>query len=348
MSKLVHLDHLYADPNWTGPEIIYGNDLIKEATDTKEKYAVMTMEIPWNLVKDNVVKQPECVIYVPNTHLETFEKLEAQVPEDVEMVIGVGGGSSHDAAKFVAMKRQLRLLQFPTIFGGDSVVCSAVGLREERRVKYIGHTRAEKVYVDFNVIRKAPPRLVRYGASDILSSYTALKDWKYAAEKGKAVMNKEVYDYAKNVLLGRLIDNAGEIKNMTDTGIRTMVDLFLEYAKIANHINTDRAQEGSEHFVAYNAEYVTKRTFVHGSLLSMGIYIIGSYYYDCREEIDRLLNDMGQDHTLESFCLNEDETRRAMQTLTQFVHEGGYYHSIVHDVSLSDREIEAIIRDINK
>lgn len=346
--KLVHLDHIYADPNWTGPEIVYGKALIKEATNTTERYAVMTMEIPWNLVKDDVVKQPEAVLYVPDTHLATFEKLEQQVPAGVEMVIGIGGGSSHDAAKFVAMKRQLRLLQFPTIFGGDSVVCSAVGLRENRRVKYIGHTRAEKVFVDFDVIRKAPPRLVRYGASDIFSSYTALKDWKYAASRGKEIMNEEVYHYAENVLLKRLTDCADDIKNLTNTGIQTMVELFLEYAKIANRIKTDRAQEGSEHFVAYNAEYVARRTFVHGSLLSMGIYIIGGYFYDCREEVDTLLKAMGQDHTLESFCLSEDETGEALRTLRQFVTEGGYYHSIVHDVSLTDAEISAIIRDIKK
>ncbi len=348
MNKLVHLDHLYADPNWVGPEVIYGTNLIKTATDTKEKYAVMTMKIPWDLVKSDVTKQPECVIEVPNTHLETFEKLEKQIPEEVEMVIGVGGGSAHDAAKFVAMKRQIRLLQFPTIFGGDSVVCSAIGLREERRVKYIGHTRAEKVFVDFDVIRKAPPQLVRYGASDILSSYTALKDWEYASKCGKAIMNQRVYDYAKNVLLERLFENAGEIKNLTDKGIRTMVDLFLEYAKIANRIGIDRAQEGSEHFIAYNAEYVTRRTYVHGALLSMGIYIIGAYFYDCREEIDTLLNDMGQNHTLESFGLNEEETEITLKTLTDFVKKGGYYHSIVHDVSLDEKEIWAIIRDIRK
>ena len=75
---------------------------------------------------------------------------------------------------------------------------------------------------------------------------------------------------------------------------------FIEYAKIANTICTDRAQEGSEHFFAYNAEYCTNRPYVHGALLSMGIYVIGAYYYDCKGEIEPLLTSLGQDHTLES------------------------------------------------
>ena len=34
--KLIHLDHLYADPNWEGPEIIYGKNLIAEYEEDED------------------------------------------------------------------------------------------------------------------------------------------------------------------------------------------------------------------------------------------------------------------------------------------------------------------------
>jgi len=61
-----HLEELTYDKNWEPPEIIYGNNLIKEATKTDLNYLVITMDIPWNLVKNSITKTPAQIIYVKN------------------------------------------------------------------------------------------------------------------------------------------------------------------------------------------------------------------------------------------------------------------------------------------
>jgi len=61
--KVKHLENLFFDPNWKPPEVIYGNDLISEVTEIKEKDAVSTMEIPWQLVKDKISTPPEKVVF---------------------------------------------------------------------------------------------------------------------------------------------------------------------------------------------------------------------------------------------------------------------------------------------
>ena len=263
MERRLYSDDRYYDPNWQPPEIVYGDNLIARATDTEENYAVITMEIPWELVKDKVVKKPVQVLFVPNMHIETLQSIEQSISNDIQMVMGIGGGSSHDCAKYVALKKNIRLVQIPTMFGGDAVVCSAIGIRQDGLVKYIAHTSADKVYVDFSLIRNAPEKLVRYGAADILSSYTALLDWKLAAKRGKEKYNDEAAEYARNELLGKLQTKAYHIKKLTDEGIKTIVELFIGYARLGNRFGTDRVQEGSEHFFCYNAEYMTKgRTFM--------------------------------------------------------------------------------------
>ena len=49
----------------------------------------------------------------------------------------------------------------------------------------IGWAVPEAVYVDFDVIRSAPPLLNRSGACDVLCYHTAHFDWKLAHELGK-------------------------------------------------------------------------------------------------------------------------------------------------------------------
>jgi glycerol-1-phosphate dehydrogenase [NAD(P)+] len=347
-SRKLHSEKLYFDPEWKPPRTVYGSNLIGQATEKGGNYALVTMEIPYNLVRDSLKHKPAAVVYVPNMHLQTMVDIEKTVPDDIEMVIGLGGGSSHDCAKYIALKKNIRLVQFPTIFGGDAVVTTAVGIRDEGRVRYIGHVNTDTIYIDFDLLRKAPPVLVRYGAADILSSYTGLLDWKLASDRGKETYNREIAEYAQQELLARLYDNAGEIRDMSEQGIRTIVELYLEYHRISHLIATDRAQEGSEHFFAYNAEYVTKRTFVHGALLSLGIWISAGFFYERKDEIEEILGSLGLRHSLISAGISEGELVTVLKTLQDFVVSGGYYYSIVHEKGVDDAMVSDIVSAVKK
>ena len=120
--------------------------------------------------------------------------------------------------------------------------------------------------------------------------------------------------------------------------------MYVEYHKIANKIKTDRPQEGSEHFIAYNAEYITKRTFVHGSLLSLGIWVIAGFFYNKREEIEDFLNSLGLDYNLKSAGLNEYEFKSTLKTLNNFTIKGGYYYSIVNELEPTESLINDLIK----
>lgn len=340
-----HLEDFTYDPNWQSPEIIYGEDLIPKITQTSEKYAVATMEIPWNLVRDKLIKKPEKVVFVPNMHKETVEELEKSVP-GIDLVIGIGGGSSHDMAKYIALKKQSRLVQIPTIFSSDASVTNAIGIREKGRVKYIGHVFADQILIDFSLFKKAPKELIRLGAGDILSSHTALYDWKVASRSGFEKMNKRAYGEAKQFLL-HLEKNRYEIRDVTEKGIKTILELYLEYARIANQFGTDRAQEGSEHFFAYAFEYLTKRQIVHGQLLAVGIAVMTYLQDNAFEETLGLMEDMGIDYRLQKIDFSKDTFAEVLFSLKEFVEEGGYYHSAINEKKIDSAVVENLFKRLS-
>jgi len=342
--KVGHSEERSYNPNWQRPEVIYGNNLIGEIVEPGERFAIVTMEIPWNLVKEAVPAKPEAIVFVRDMQLETLENVEKTVPP-VDMVAGIGGGSSHDLAKYIALKKKARLVQVPTILSGDAAVTDAIGIREKGKVKYIGHVEIDRIIVDFSLIKQAPKELVRYGAGDILSSHTAIYDWKLASSRGREKFDQAYYDRAKDVL-SRLKRRSFDIRNVNDEGIRTIVELYLAYAEIANKLRTDRAQEGSEHFFAYNVEYVARKQYLHGKLLAIGIVAMSYIQNNEFEEILALTNDFGWKPKLETIDLGREDFSKVLTTLRSFAEEGGYY-SIINETEFDKSTIEKLFKTLS-
>jgi glycerol-1-phosphate dehydrogenase [NAD(P)+] len=249
-------------------------------------------------------------------------------------------------AKFIAMKSGCRVIQVPTIIGGDASVTPAIGVRKEGLVTYIGHVPAERVVVDFDLIRQAPPELVRVGACDSLSSITAVWDWRLAADLGHATWDEAAYRRATGTV-ARLRAGRYEIRDRTDAGIRAIFESFVVYAELAHILGNDRTEEGSEHFLAYNVEYVSRRGFVHGQLLALCIAAMTWFQGNDFAGTMSLLNDMGIPVSLELTGVTEEAFISALVTLRDFVQQGDdYYYSIAHHRAITGDEARECLRAI--
>ena len=94
--------------------------------------------------------------------LETLEAEVDRLPAFAS-VIGLGGGQASDVAKFIAWSRGVPLFQVPTAMTTNAPFAHRAVLRTGGRMAAIGWAVPEAVYVDFDVIRAAPPLLNRSG-----------------------------------------------------------------------------------------------------------------------------------------------------------------------------------------
>jgi glycerol-1-phosphate dehydrogenase [NAD(P)+] len=186
-------------------------------------------------------------------------------------VVGFGGGTALDTAKFMAWKLGRPLVQIPTITSVDAGFTDAIGIRDHGNVRYIGNIVPDKVVIDIDLIRSAPKRLNRAGIGDILSCHTGLFDWKLASDSGHG----PTWDLSLATLAATLLQEleaaAADIAAVTPDGVRFLADAYRRIGAACAHAGHSRFEEGSEHFWAYAYEHATGAHPIHGEIIAFSV-----------------------------------------------------------------------------
>ena len=310
------------------------------------RYVVATMSIPWNVVSQRIGNPPMHVIDVPDMDLESAIALEASTPP-CDTVVAVGGGQSMDMGKYIAWKRGIPLVNIPTIVSTNAYVTQAVGVRNKGKVEYIGEVTPELVLVDYDLIRTAPPALNVAGCGDILSIHTASFDWQlaYAAGQEPRGFLPAAVERAR-ALVQRLDESASEIRALSDDGIRAIVECYLEINDICIPLGHYRAEEGPEHFFAYNVEYLTRRTFVHGWLVGLGIQLMSRLQENNPAAIVATMDRLSLPHSPRANNLSRADVVQALQTLRERTLADERWYGIINQRDITPEFIEQVTSEL--
>ena len=245
-----------------------------DTLNTFDRYLIAVNDPPWSSIADRV---PTPVTVVPAHDMEVA-KLERDVErtadDGAEVIVGFGGGTALDTAKFLAWKRGLPLVQIPTITSVDAGFTDAIGVRSDGRVRYVGTIVPEEVVLDIDLIRSAPARLNRAGIGDVLSCHTGLHDWRAAVAVGEGVAWNDAAADLGEALLAELDSVIVDIRECTPDGIRWLADCYRRIGAACAALGHSRFEEGSEHFWSYAYEHATGVHHVHGELISFAVVAV--------------------------------------------------------------------------
>ena len=89
--------------------VSYGSRITRHLGTTVPGALVITQPEPWAIVEPIFGAAPAAVVMIPSLERDVLERLVADMPP-ASAVIGIGGGTAMDAAKWVHWRRGIRLL----------------------------------------------------------------------------------------------------------------------------------------------------------------------------------------------------------------------------------------------
>ena len=311
------------------------------------RFVVATMDIPWQVTQDRLGKEPSAVIMVESVEEAWIDQQVAQLPA-FDTIVGIGGGMAIDTAKYIAWKLQKRLISIPTILSVDAFTTPAAGIRRDHEVFYVGHASPDPLVIDYDVLRTAPKNLNVAGVGDLLSIHTASFDWKHAHQKGKS----EYPFIAESIQQGqKLLDfiyaHLGDIRENRDNGLRAIVEGYISLNSICLPQDHFRIEEGSEHYLFYELEERLQRSFIHGHIIGLGIYIMSRLQNNRADEITQVMNDVGLAYHPISMQLKRDDLFASLLNVKHFVStRPQLWYTMINDSHITAEWAEQVLQGL--
>lgn len=307
--------------------------------------ALLTGERSWASVSP-LLTLPLVVQAEPyRVETEYLDELAEALPPQVKVVYGVGGGMVADAAKYLGYKRGLPVVVVPTALSQDGFFTALVAARGDGTVNYVTTGPAEKLVIDWEVIRAAPQHVRGAGIVELLTIVTGILDWRYAAERNKTTADTRFVPWAAGLMAG-IAQQAFKIAAGVGRGnveaLRNLLDLICMEVQVTNQMGHNRPQEGSEQYFAYAVEPRAAgrgRVLPYADMVGPGILIAAALHGQDVSPIRATLESAG----IRLDQLRADDITDTIKTLPAYVRKHDMPYSILNDLDPTAESISELL-----
>lgn len=309
---------------------------------------IVAHDPPWSSIADRA-RPPARLVAPGSMERATLDGLVASEPPTDAPVVGIGGGTAIDTAKYLAWCTGRRLVLAPTVLSVDAAFTAEIGVRVDRRVQYVGAVTPELVVIDHPLIRAAPVRLNRAGAGDVVSCHTALDDWRRARAAGVSGAQPWRDDLAAlgRALLATVRDAADDIRAVTTDGVAVLAEALRRIGAACRAAGHARFEEGSEHFLAYCYEHATGARHVHGELVALTTVAMAVVQDNAPDDIAHLVARTGVRADPDALGITRDEFEQALTNLAGYGRAEQLWYSVADEVTITPRVVDAAWRAVS-
>ena len=233
---------------------------------------IITSPTPNELAGDRIraqVADAETVIVQEASFASIERVIETAQSQEADYLIGLGGGKPIDIAKMAADEINCGLVSVPTAASHDGIVSGRSSIPEGGTRHSVAADPPLAVVADTEIMANAPWELTSAGCADIISNYTAVRDWRLA----KRLQNVEYSEYAgalSEMTAEMLVDNADSIRPNLEESSWIVVKALVSSGVAMSIAGSSRPASGAEHLFSHQLDRIAPGQALHGHQVGVG------------------------------------------------------------------------------
>lgn len=226
-----------------------------------------------------------------DNQIKSLNKIQKDVKKDnSDLIVGIGGGRSVDTAKLISYNLGKPFVSLPTAASHDGMASPFVSVKSDKPHSIVA-TAPMGVFVDIDIIRKAPAKLLASGCGDLIANIIAVKDWQLGHKKKKEYYGRYAADLA--LMSAKIVmENSSEFaKKGLDA--RVIVEGLISAGVASCIAGSSRPCSGAEHLVSHALDKLAPGIGLHGEKCGLGSIMIGKLQGQDWKKIVKTLKDVG-------------------------------------------------------
>ena len=277
--------------------LIAGTNVQKILKKTIEKsLKLKKIEFIWHTSIDNQIK--------------SLNQIQKDVKKDnSDLIVGIGGGRSVDTAKLISYNLGKPFVSLPTAASHDGMASPFVSVKSDKPHSIVA-TAPMGVFVDIDIIKKAPAKLLASGCGDLIANIIAVKDWQLGHKKKKEYYGRYAADLA--LMSAKIVmENSSEFaKKGLDA--RVIVEGLISAGVASCIAGSSRPCSGAEHLVSHALDKLAPGIGLHGEKCGLGSIMMAKLQGQDWKKIIKTLKDVGAPITAKQIGLKPDVIVKAL------------------------------------
>ena len=313
-------------------------NFLKSLKDTKKVSIISGSNVKKivreEIVEHLVVSRIKHVWHLAETNnIKSIKNIEKKVSHDKsDLVIGIGGGRSVDIAKMIGFDLGKPFVSIPTSASHDGIASPFVSVRGDKPHSLVA-TAPLGVFVDVDIIKKAPRKLLASGCGDLIAKITAVKDWELGRDKTGEYYGRYSADLA---LMSAKILMENSIRfSKEGLDVREIVEALISAGVASCIAGSSRPCSGAEHLFSHAVDKLEPGVGLHGEKCGIGAILIAKLQGQDWRKIVKTLKCVGAPTTASEIGLKSKTLAKAL-TIAQSLRPERY--TILKEVNMTEKK----------